>query len=277
MFYKICLSQILIKLFFSLLLFMKTQWDYTTLAKAYLQRADYANAAIDALLTLSGFPQNANKSAYICDVGAGVAHLTLMLAERGHKIEAVEPNDAMRELGIERTQKLIDKNIVRWHEGTGEKTNQPANIFDIVSFGSSFNVCDRALALKESHRLLKDGGYFMCLWNHRDLDDAIQSEIEGIIRRHIPTYGYGTRREDQREIIEQSGLFENVVQLSSRVVFQQKRNDCIEAWRSHATLQRQAGSEFLAIISDIEQFLNARGKDTLPVPYTTHAWIAKKK
>lgn len=253
---------------------MQTQWDYTTLAKAYLQRADYANAAIDALLTLSGFPKNINKPAYICDVGAGVAHLTLMFAERGHKIEAVEPNDAMRELGIERTKKFA---AVNWHEGTGEDTKQKSNAFDIVSFGSSFNVCDRNLALKETHRLLKDGGYFMCLWNHRDLEDTIQAEIEGIIRRHIPNYGYGTRREDQREVIEQSGLFTDVVQLSSRVVFQQKRNDCIEAWRSHATLQRQAGSEFLAIIADIEQFLNARGNDTLPVPYTTHAWIAKKK
>ena len=29
---------------------MKTEWDYTTLADAYLKRPDYADAAIDAML-----------------------------------------------------------------------------------------------------------------------------------------------------------------------------------------------------------------------------------
>ena len=31
---------------------MKTEWDYTTLADAYLQRPDYSDAAIDAMLSI---------------------------------------------------------------------------------------------------------------------------------------------------------------------------------------------------------------------------------
>lgn len=33
---------------------MKTEWDYTTLADAYLKRPDYADAAIDAMLSIAG-------------------------------------------------------------------------------------------------------------------------------------------------------------------------------------------------------------------------------
>jgi len=49
---------------------MKTEWDYTTLADAYLKRPDYADAAIDAMLSIAG----AEKGDKFCDVGAGVAH-----------------------------------------------------------------------------------------------------------------------------------------------------------------------------------------------------------
>lgn len=101
-----------------------------------LKRPDYADAAIDAMLSIAG----AEKGDKICDVGAGVAHLTLVLAARGLDVTAVEPNDAMRGNGAKRTEKLGN---VRWHEGTGEQTGQATKAFDRVTFGSSINVCDR--------------------------------------------------------------------------------------------------------------------------------------
>ncbi len=64
---------------------MKTEWDYTTLADAYLNRPDYADAAINSMLCISG----AEKGDKFCDVGAGVAHLTLMLAARDLDVVAV--------------------------------------------------------------------------------------------------------------------------------------------------------------------------------------------
>lgn len=249
---------------------MKTEWDYTSLADAYLQRPDYADAAIDALLKVA---QIAPGQA-ACDVGAGVAHLTLMLAARGLDVTAVEPNDAMRANGIKRTASLPQ---VRWFEGTGENTGQPDHVFSLVTFGSSFNVCDRPAALKETARILKSRGWFACMWNHRFLQDPIQSRIEAIIRSHIDGYSYGARREDQTDIIDASGLFGPVVHLDSRVIHQQSVEDCVEAWRSHATLERQAGPAFGAIVSDIEAYLLALGKPTIEIPYTTQIWIAQRR
>src|SRR5262245_19694796 len=135
---------------------MKTEWDYTDLAKAYLERPDYADCALDAMLKAAGL----GVGAYACDVGAGVAHLTRKLEDRGLRVVAIEPNDAMRRLGSTRTRAAL------WCEGTGEETRQPDATFDLVTFGSSFNVTDRARALAETARIARQRGWFACMWNH---------------------------------------------------------------------------------------------------------------
>jgi len=247
---------------------MKTEWDYTTLADAYLKRPDYADAAIDAMLSIAG----AEKGDKFCDVGAGVAHLTLMLAARGLDVVAVEPNDAMRANGIKRTEKFAN---VRWHEGTGEATGQVAQAFDMVTFGSSFNVCDRQQALKETARILKPRGWFACMWNHRQLEDPIQAQIEAIIKARVSGYGYGTRREDQTAVIDESGLFGPVVHLDSRVMHEQTIEECVEAWRSHATLERQAGAAFHDVVAAIESYLQSLGTPCIQIPYSTNIWVAQ--
>lgn len=249
---------------------MKTEWDYSILADAYLKRPDYAEAAIDAMLSICDIP----KGAKVCDVGAGVAHLTIMLAARGLDVVAVEPNDAMRGNGIKRTASM--KNVC-WYEGTGESTGQADQSFSLVTFGSSFNVCDRSLALKETARLLVPRGWFGCMWNHRNLNDPIQTRIESIIAGHIPDYGYGTRREDQTEVINASGLFGPVVHVSSRIAHSQSIADCVEAWRSHATLERQAKSVFRTIVDDISTYLNSLNRELIDIPYTTNIWMAQLK
>lgn len=247
---------------------MKTEWDYTRLADAYLKRPDYADSAIDAMLSIAGV----EKKDKFCDVGAGVAHLTLLLAARGFDVVAVEPNDAMRTIGTKRTEKLGN---VRWHEGTGEATGQAAQAFDVVTFGSSFNVCDRQQALKETVRILKPRGWFACMWNHRQFEDPIQAQIEAIIKARVSGYGYGTRREDQTAVIDASGLFGPVVHLDSRVMHEQTIEECVEAWRSHATLERQAGAGFHDVVAAIESYLRSLGVPSIQIPYSTNIWLAQ--
>lgn len=247
---------------------MRTEWDYTTLANAYLKRPDYSDVAIDGMLSIVG----AVEGDRVCDIGAGVAHLTIMLAARGLDVVAVEPNDAMRNNGIDRTAKIDN---IRWYEGTGESTGQATNSFDMVTFGSSFNVCDREAALKEVSRILKPRGWFACMWNHRNLDDPIQAEIEVIIRKSVSNYGYGTRRESQTSIINSSGLFGPVIHLDSDLVHEQTIDSCIEAWRSHATLERQAGDRFSDVIANIQRYLSSLGVQKIQIPYTTNIWIAQ--
>lgn len=249
---------------------MKTEWDYTNLANAYLKRPDYAQEAIDKMLSIA----NVHDGDAVCDVGAGVAHLTLMLAAKGLEVTAVEPNDAMRMNGIRRTANLSN---VKWFEGIGEHTGQPDDAFKLITFGSSFNVCNRQEALQEAQRILTVDGWFACMWNHRDLKDPVQKSIEEIIKGHIDDYSYGTRREDQTEVIDQSGRFEKVEAFSGSVTHIVKVEDVIEAWKSHGTVERQAKDKFDAIISDIEKYVYGLNVKEIEIPYVTRVWMAKVK
>ncbi len=246
---------------------MKTDWDYTELADMFLKRPGYATSAIDRVLDVAGIQAGSP----VCDVGAGTAHLTLELLRRGLAVTAIEPNDAMRAHGRTRTQGLA----VTWVEGTGEDTRQSAEAFDLVTFGSSFNVTNRSAALKETARILRSGGWFACMWNHRDIDDPLQMAIEQIIRRHVPTFDYGSRREDQVAVIDASGLFKDVHRVEGKQTHRQTVADCVDAWRSHGTLQRQAGERFPGVVADIENLLQQECAGSLDVPYSTRVWLAR--
>ena len=249
---------------------MKTEWDYTNLAEAYLHRPDYAPSAISQMLTLA----NVHPGDVACDVGAGAAHLTLELAKFGMSVYAVEPNDAMRSNGMMRTK---DYPQVKWFEGVGEHTGMDESQFDLVTFGSSFNVCDRQMALTETNRILKPGGYFACMWNHRDLEDPLQKEIEKIIQSNISGYTYGTRREDQTEVINQSGLFGQVQFVQGTVEHHLNAEDFIEGWKSHGTVYRQSPEVFDTIICEIRDLVHSLHQETIMVPYTTRIWMAQTK
>ena len=249
---------------------MKTEWDYTNLAEAYLQRPGYAPDAISQILRLSGVQPGDR----VCDMGAGAAHLTLELLKYGLYVCAVEPNDAMRANGLRRTSEY--QNVV-WMEGVGEQTCLAGEQFALVTFGSSFNVCDRQAALKETARILRPDGWFSCIWNHRDLNDPLQAKIESIIRANIPDYQYGTRREDQTEVIASSGLFTDIQTISGTVMHQISADALVEGWKSHGTVYRQSPERFDQIISEIRGAVSALKKDVIEVPYTTRGWIAKRK
>lgn len=249
---------------------MKTNWDYTNLADAYLKRPEYAANVIDSIVAMAQLDPGSSR---ICDIGAGVGHLSLEFLQRGIAVTAIEPNDAMRSHLLSRVSQFKHAKVA---EAVAEDTRQQAASFDLVSFGSSFNVTDRQAALREAARILKPKGWFFCLWNHRDLEDKVQSQIESIIKVVLPTYDYGTRREDQTSVITESGLFTSVQRLEGRVKHEQSVSDCIEAWRSHATLERQAGTRFKEIIHKIELYLRSLGIEELQIPYITRAWAAQK-
>ena len=79
---------------------MKVDWDYTTLAESYLKRPNYSKIAFDKFISIT----QTTVDMKCCDIGAGAAHLTKMLADFGLDVIAVEPNDAMRENGIKKTK-----------------------------------------------------------------------------------------------------------------------------------------------------------------------------
>lgn len=247
-------------------------WDYTKHAKFYEYRPNYADKSIDMLLSLA--KNEPNERLRVADIGAGTGNLSVMLLERGCEVVSVEPNDAMRELGIERTKGAN----IKWVRATGLETKLEDASFDYVTFGSSFNVMDRNKALEEAHRLLKKGRYFSCMWNHRDLNDAIQKTAQSCILKLVPHYETGVRREDQRPVIEKRrDLFDLIVYLEEDFYFHQSRQNYILAWQSvknpYWDLETKEGQ---ALFEKIVALWEKELPEEFDIKYTTRAWSAKK-
>jgi ubiquinone/menaquinone biosynthesis C-methylase UbiE len=247
----------------------KVTWDYTEHASHYDKRADYSSAAIKNLLKAI----DCATSRPVADIGAGTGKLTKELLKQGLTVRSVEPNDAMRAIGIQNTK----GKSAAWSIGTGEATGLPTSSVYAVFFGSSFNVVDQRLTLSEVSRILEPNGWFACMWNHRDLDDPIQQRIESIIKSSIPSYSYGSRREDPTNIIDTSGYFSSTRSIEGAFIWKMPRADVVTAWKSHATLKRQAGSALLfdSIVQQIAGYIDKLPKE-IDVPYTTRIYFAQK-
>jgi SAM-dependent methyltransferase len=248
-------------------------WDYSLHAGYYEFRPNYSGRAIDMLASYVGAR---NTSDYRCiDIGAGTGNLSIMLLERGIAMVAVEPNDEMRNIGILRTK---NSSGITWLKAGGINTTLDAESADWVTFGSSFNVMDRDLALRESYRVLKHEGYFSCLWNHRHLDDPIQKIAEDTICELIPLYDRGIRREDQRPVLERNRqLFKDIFYMEIDFEVDRTIDMYINAWRSvrnkYWDLSTQEGIElFERIVSKMRERL----PDRFSIRYTTRAWTAQK-
>ncbi|MCP2337302.1 class I SAM-dependent methyltransferase [Actinomadura rupiterrae] len=244
--------------------------DYTPFSSTYAQRPDYAPGVVDGLVRIAG----AGPDDRVCDIGAGSGHLTVPLLDSGLIVDAVEPNAAMREIGMGRTAGFPR---VAWHEGFGESTGRAAGVYRLVTFGSSFDRTERAAALQEADRILRPGGYFACLWNHRDLNDPLQAQIEALIHRQVPDYDYGPRRQDPSPVIRASGLFEEPLALQQRVVHPVDAESWCDAWSSHMTLGTQAGDRFGDVLDGIRTLVRAHAGGVVEVPYTTRLWIARAR
>ena len=244
---------------------MKTQWDYTDRAHTYDKRADYSGTAIAKLLQQT----NCLPHKVVADIGAGTGKLTKMLLDAKLTVRAVEPNDNMRMYGIQNTA----GKSVTWTEGVGESTGLEDNSVQAAFFGSSFNVVDQEKTLEEVARILLPRGWFACLWNHRDVDDPIQNEIESIIKSFIPNYDYGLRRQDPSSIIQNNKDFGSVIHIEEHFKVSMTKASIVDAWKSHDTLYRQSNGKFEDIIEAISKSLS---KDEYLVPYSTRIWASQR-
>lgn len=249
---------------------MSLDWSYDEVADAYTKRPGYAGRALDDCFAAAAILPGMRA----CDIGAGTGNLTVGLLDRGLRVVAVEPSRAMRRLGQERVRRSAD---AKWIAARGESTGLAAAIFDLVSFGSSFNVVRPGDAVRESARLLRRGGWLVCLWNHRELDDPLQDAIERLIRRELPTFSRGARREDPSPQIATSGLFDDFRSFEAAIVHRLPLDDWMTAWGSHLTLRRQAGERLGRILAGIRTLSAAAIDDgELSVPYVTRLWAARR-
>lgn len=118
------------------------------------------------------------------DVGAGTGIFTALLLARGLEVEAIEPNEGMREVAADRFR--ADRRC-RVRPGTAERTGLPNRAVDWVFAAQAFHWFDVDAARVELRRILRDdrgGGCMALLWNNRLETGPFLSEYEAFLHEY---------------------------------------------------------------------------------------------
>jgi len=148
-------------------------------ASAYAAaRPSYPAKVIDAVLDGMGDPRGLVGA----DVGAGTGVFSRLLARRGVRVIAVEPNAPMRDEG----RRAPDNAGLRieWREGAGEATGLDEHSVDLVTVAQAFHWMRTEDALREFHRIMRPGGRLTHVWNVLDRTDPFTAGYCAAMERH---------------------------------------------------------------------------------------------
>jgi ubiquinone/menaquinone biosynthesis C-methylase UbiE len=255
---------------------MKKHGDFTGLAGDYARfRVGYAPQVATAILSYVGRDAASVDAA---DIGAGTGIWTRMLAAHGlNSVVAVEPNDEMREQGIETSR---GTGIV-WHKGSAEATGLLDRSADLVTMASALHWADFDKACDEFHRILRPGGLFVALWNPRLIEvNPILVEIEAEITRLKPdiqrvSSGRSGITESLTDRLSAKPQFCDVLYLEGWHSAYHTPEQYIGAWRSVNDLQVQLGPElFQRFLDSTEERI--AGLTVIQTTYLTRAWAARR-
>jgi len=158
-------------------------------------RPSYPAAAIDAVLS----PWKDARAIVAADVGAGTGISSRLLAERGVRVIALEPNAEMRAAAV-------PHRLVSWREGAAESTGLESGSVDLVMCAQAFHWFRAVESLAEFHRILRAGGWLALMWNSRDDRDELTRGYKEAI--HAVNGEHPAERHVlDRAVISAAGLF----------------------------------------------------------------------
>ncbi|MDH6709068.1 SAM-dependent methyltransferase [Kitasatospora sp. MAA19] len=112
----------------------------------------------------------------VVDLAAGTGALTRGLADRVRHVIAVEPDPRMRETLARTCPHALSL------PGTGEQMPLADSQADAVLISMAWHWMDPDRAIPEIARVLRGGGTFGVLWNHRDLSVPWVAELDRFTR-----------------------------------------------------------------------------------------------
>ena len=108
------------------------------------------------------------------DIGAGTGIASRQLSDRGVKVIAIEPNEAMR-------QAAVYSPLVEFKAGTAENTTLANNSVDLVTSFQAFHWFDPFPTLQEFHHILKPSGRLALIWSMWDESDVFTQELSKLV------------------------------------------------------------------------------------------------
>ncbi len=134
-------------------------------------RPSYPDEAIATLLEGLGNPSQL----VVADIGAGTGISSRLLAQRGVRVIAIEPNAAMREAAAPHA-------LVEFRDGSAETTNLPDASVDVVTCFQAFHWFDPEPTLREFHRILRPTGRLAVVWNDRHRNDEFTQNYTRLVQ-----------------------------------------------------------------------------------------------
>ncbi|MEG4808467.1 class I SAM-dependent methyltransferase [Microcoleus sp. F8-D3] len=228
-------------------------------------RPSYPAAAIDAILEGLGEPSRLAAA----DVGAGTGISSRLLAERGLRVLAIEPNAEMR-------QAAEIHPLVEFREATSEATNLSGASIDLVTCFQSFHWFNPVLTLPEFRRILKPSGRLAVVWNLRDRADELTLGYTQIIKAASNNHP-AERREISIEPLLTSSDFINI---QSRD-FANKQDLDLQGLIGRAQSSSyipNSGLQLQQLISDLTELYEAHCGDRgfVSLVYQTRVYLAAR-
>jgi SAM-dependent methyltransferase len=128
-------------------------------------RPGYPDAVVGRIVDAAGTAARASARRPLgaVDLGAGTGKLSLLLADRGLDVTAVDPSSAMLEVAARGSVGL------RTQVGTAEATGLPDVCADVVTVAQAWHWFDTDAACAEIARILRAGGLLALVWNSLDV------------------------------------------------------------------------------------------------------------
>ncbi|MDQ6418584.1 class I SAM-dependent methyltransferase [Paenibacillus sp. LHD-117] len=140
---------------------MNNKERFTDRVDTYVKyRPSYPQKALDFLYGKVGFSDRS----IIADIGAGTGIFSGLLLDRGSRVVALEPNEAMREAAI---KQYASHPRYASCPGSAERTGLSEESVHHIVCAQSFHWFDRPAAREEFRRILKPDGRVALIWNSR--------------------------------------------------------------------------------------------------------------
>jgi ubiquinone/menaquinone biosynthesis C-methylase UbiE len=131
-------------------------------------RPGYPALLVDEACSLAGLTSGAR----VVDVGCGTGKLTVSLAERGLRVDAVDPGPEM----VAIARRRVGAAPVSFHVGRFEDVELPDGAFGAVFSATAFHWVDPAVGWSKAARVLRPGGILALLayvGSRSEFDDVV--------------------------------------------------------------------------------------------------------
>lgn len=142
-------------------------------------RPSYPDPAIEAILAAAALPPGGN----LYEVGAGTGKATVLFAERGYGVTAIEPSATMAGVGRQRCARyaaveFVESDFEHW---------QPSERRGLVVSAQAWHWVDPEVGYQRAAEALVRGGTLAAMWNFPDWPlCAFQPEFSAAYRTFVP-------------------------------------------------------------------------------------------